>query len=129
MAIKDEKYVVLTTFRRDGRPVATPVWWVELADGEYGFSTGAASGKVKRLAHTSRVTVQPSNARGVVKAGTEPVEGTARLVTGAELDSLRQKLVAKYGVQAKLATLATRARGALKGNSADSGNCGVVVKL
>jgi len=129
MAIGDERYVVLTTYRRDGRPVATPVWWVEVADGEYGFSTGSASGKVKRLRHTARVTVQPSNSRGVVKPGTEPVEGTARVVTGPELDALKQRLSAKYGFQAKLAPLVAKARRALKRESVPSGEAGVIVTL
>jgi PPOX class probable F420-dependent enzyme len=129
MSLGDEKYVVLTTYRRDGRAVATPVWWVELDGGEYGFSTGAASGKAKRLAHTSRVTVQPSDRRGAVKEGTEPLEGTARLVTGPELDALNQRLVAKYGFQVKLAKLAARVGTALKGKRVASGECGVVVKL
>jgi PPOX class probable F420-dependent enzyme len=129
MALADERYVVLTTYRRDGRPVATPVWWVALADGEYGFSTGADSGKAKRLRHTARVTVQPSNSRGVVKVGTEPLEGTARLVTGPEFDALKRSVAAKYGVQAKLATLAVWARGAMKGKVAPAASCGVVIKL
>jgi len=129
MGIDDARYVVLTTFRRDGRPVPTPVWWVGLGDGEYGFSTGAASGKVKRLAHTARVTVQPSNARGVVTPGSEPVEGTARVVTGPELEELRRRLVAKYGIQTKLAALAVKTRAALKGEGGAAVDCGVVVKL
>ena len=45
----DEKYVLLTTYRRDGRPVSTPVWWVDLGDGSFGFWTSSASGKAKRL--------------------------------------------------------------------------------
>ena len=58
VALADEKYILLTTFRRDGTPVATPVWAVPLDDGKIGFWTSSGSGKAKRLAHTERVTVQ-----------------------------------------------------------------------
>jgi PPOX class probable F420-dependent enzyme len=54
----DEKCVLLTTFKRDGTGVSTPVWWVDMGDGTFGFWTSSASGKAKRLAHTSRVTVR-----------------------------------------------------------------------
>ena len=38
----------------------------------------AAAGNTKRLGHTDRVTVQPCDARGRVKPGTTPLEGTAQ---------------------------------------------------
>jgi len=51
-------YVSLTTFRRTGVPVSTPVW--AAPDGEtLVVWTRTDSGKVKRLRHTSRVTVAP----------------------------------------------------------------------
>jgi len=86
MALGDEKYISLTTFRRDGTAVATPVWAVKLDDERIGFWTSSGSGKAKRLAHTARVTVSPCDARGRVRAGAEAVDATARLVTGAELE-------------------------------------------
>ena len=60
MRLTDEQSVLLTTFRKVGTPVPTPVWIVELDDGRVGFSTSSGSGKVKRLAHTTRVTLQPA---------------------------------------------------------------------
>lgn len=81
MSLGEEKYILFTTFRRDGTPVSSPVWAVPLDDGKIGFWTSSGSGKAKRLAHTERVTVQPCDARGRVKKGTEPLEATARLVT------------------------------------------------
>src|SRR5271155_577828 len=98
MALFDAKYILLTTYRRDGTPVATPVWSVPLEEGKVGFWTSSGSGKAKRLTHTDRVTVQPCNARGHVKEGTQPIEATARLVTGSELDVIQGKVKAKYGV-------------------------------
>ena len=123
----DEKYVLLTTYRRDGRAVSTPVWWVSLGDGSFGFWTSSASGKAKRLAHTSRVTVQPCNMRGVAKPGSSPEEATARLVTGAELDAIRQKVVAKYGAWTKLTKFLATLGGRLKGKPFPYGDRGVIV--
>src|SRR5438552_18249954 len=97
MALSDEKYLLLTTFKRDATPVASPVWVVALDGGAVGFYTSSGSGKAKRLAHTTRLTVQPCDARGKVKPGSLPVEGTARVVTGPELEAIRAKVVAKYG--------------------------------
>ncbi len=86
MSLADEKYIAFTTFKRDGTPVTTPTWAVPVGDDKIGFWTSSGSGKAKRLAHTSKVVVQPSNARGVVKPGTTPIEATAVLVTGPELE-------------------------------------------
>jgi PPOX class probable F420-dependent enzyme len=97
MALEDEKYLLLTTYRLDNTPVATPVWAVPLDGGKVGFWTSSGSGKAKRFAHTPRVLVQPCDARGRVKPGSQPVEGTARLVTGAEFETIRSKVNAEYG--------------------------------
>ena len=75
-----QEFVTLTTYKRSGDAVAAPVWVVPLADGRVGFWTAMGSGKTKRLAHTSRVEVQPCDARGRVTAGTEPSTGTAEMV-------------------------------------------------
>jgi PPOX class probable F420-dependent enzyme len=111
MALSDEKYMLLTTFRRSGEPVSTPVWVVGLDGAEVAFWTSSGSGKAKRLAHTSRVTVQPCDARGRVRQGTEPIEATARVVTGDELEAIRARVVAKYGFMTKI----TKALGTLAG--------------
>lgn len=127
MSLGDEKYVLLTTFRRDGTPVATPVWAVPLKDGSFGFWTSSESGKAKRLAHTSRVTVQPCDARGRVKSGTEPVEATVRLVSGPEFDDLRQRIVAKYGFFTKITKSLATVGGIVKGKRIPYGDRGVIV--
>lgn len=104
-----EKYISFTTFRKDGTPVSSPTWLVSLADGRVGFWTSSRSGKAKRLAHTAKVTLQPSDARGRAKAGTAQVEGTAEMVTsGAVFDEVVSKVRAKYGFQTKLTKLLNR---------------------
>ncbi|MBN9621279.1 MAG: PPOX class F420-dependent oxidoreductase, partial [Actinobacteria bacterium] len=56
-------------------------------------------GKYKRLRNSPRVTLQPSDGRGRVKAGSVAVEGTAALATsGADFDEVQRRVRAKYGV-------------------------------
>ena len=129
MGLGDEKYVLLTTFKRDGTPVATPVWSVPLDGDEFGFWTSSGSGKAKRLAHTDRVRVQPCDARGKVKTGSEPLEGTARVVTGDELDDIRNKIVEKYGFMTKITKALGTIGGVLKRNRIPYGDCGVIISL
>jgi PPOX class probable F420-dependent enzyme len=57
------RYLSLTSYRRDGRGVATPVWFVT-DDGTIYVSTGETTGKARRLRHDPRVTLGPSDGRG-----------------------------------------------------------------
>ena len=127
MALADERYMLLTTFRRDGTPVATPVWVTPYDEHSVAFWTSSGSGKAKRLAHTQRVTVQPSDARGRVRPGTEPVEATARVVSGEELEAIRKRVIAKYGFQTKITKMLATIGGALKGKRIPYGDRGVIV--
>ncbi|MGD0699462.1 MAG: PPOX class F420-dependent oxidoreductase [Trebonia sp.] len=98
MTISDEKYVASTTYRKSGAAVPTPTWIVPLDGARVGFWTSSASGKYKRLRNSPRITLQPSDSRGRVKAGSRPVEGTAELVSsGAEFDAIQHGIRAKYG--------------------------------
>ena len=128
MALENEKYMRFTTFRRDGRAVSTPVWLVHLPGGEIGFSTGADSGKAKRLAHTSRVTVQACDMRGKETHG--PVyEGTARVVSGTELDGIRAAIETKYGLMSRAIGLAETVTTKITRRRAPATRVGIVVSL
>jgi uncharacterized protein len=102
MALADEKFISFTTYKRDGTAVATPVWIVALDDGRFGFWTASTTGKVKRLKHDPKVTIQPCDARGRVKSGTSPTAGTAALADGAAADVVRTKIKAKYGLMVRV---------------------------
>ncbi|WP_424211106.1 PPOX class F420-dependent oxidoreductase [Streptomyces sp. BI20] len=106
------RYVSLTTYRKDGTPVATPVW--AAAEGEELFVwTRSDSWKVKRLSRNPAVTVRPCDLRGNVAEGAPEVTGTARLLTGpAEMKALRRLIRRKYGWQFVMLDLpSTLARG------------------
>jgi uncharacterized protein len=98
-----EEFVRLTTFRRTGAGVATPVWVVLDGDAML-VTTPSGSGKVKRLRHTSRVKVQPCGRRGAVEAGSSQVTGTAVVETDPHAHARVEHLfAAKYGVQYRMA--------------------------
>jgi PPOX class probable F420-dependent enzyme len=67
------KYLSLTTYRRDGTPVSTPVWFVE-EDGRVFVITAAHSYKAKRLRRNPAAMVAPCTARGVPQGDAVPVE-------------------------------------------------------
>ncbi|WP_314252265.1 PPOX class F420-dependent oxidoreductase [Streptomyces sp. DSM 40907] len=92
------RYVSLTTFRKDGTPVATPVWAV--ADGgELYVWTRSDSWKVKRIRNNGRVTVTACDMRGRVAEGAQAREGEARLLDEAGLRRVRKLMSRKYGWQ------------------------------
>ena len=127
MTLGDEKYLALTTFKRDGTPVTTPVWAAPIDDGKIGFWTSSGSGKAKRLTHTAKVVVQPCDARGRVKAGTSPTDATAVLVTGPQLEGIRTKVKAKYGIMVPISRFFGTIGGLIKRKRIPYGDRGVVI--
>jgi PPOX class probable F420-dependent enzyme len=129
MALSDEKYIRVTTFKKDGTEVASPTWVVPLEGGTFGFYTSSTSGKVKRLKNNSKVLVQPCDARGKVKAGTTPVEGTAVVVEGPQRDIVYDKVVAKYGFMTKVTRFLAKIGGIVKRKKQPYADRAVVVTL
>jgi uncharacterized protein len=99
--LSGRRYVSLTTFRRDGTPVATPVWLVGYEDG-IAVWTGAGTGKVKRLRRDPAVTVAPCTFRGRLLG--EPVAGRARLLSSEDNARVRASIRKKYRLQGWLVT-------------------------
>ncbi len=94
------KHLLLTTFRRDGTPVATPVWFV-VDGGALVVWTGAASGKVKRVRANQSVTVAPCDVRGTLVG--PALQGTARLLDSTEVhDHIQRLLTSRYGITMRL---------------------------
>ena len=70
------KYLSLTSFKRDGTPVATPVWFVA-KDGHLLVETDADSYKVKRIRRNPHVRIALCDARGRLRGPS--VEGEAEI--------------------------------------------------
>ena len=98
-------YVSLTTYRRTGVPVSTPVWFAPSVDEPHLFTviTVDDTGKTKRIAHTERVELRPCDVRGGVGPGAPTYVGRARVVRDdAGVASVRRAVVAKYGLPARM---------------------------
>ncbi len=91
--------VQLTTYRRDGTPVATPVNIAVLGD-RLVFRTYAQAWKCRRLQHDPRVEIKPSSVRGT-PSGTA-LHGRARLLDGGEDERAARAVDAKYPVFQRL---------------------------
>src|SRR3712207_2784141 len=102
-----EKYVLLTTFRRDGRAVPTPLWVVPDGAG-LGFWTPTGTGKLKRIRNDGRVTVQPCDVRG--NPSGEPVEAQARIGDAADRARVVEGIRRKYGLIGRLTLIGSRLR-------------------
>ncbi len=103
------RYFSLTTYRKDGRGVDTPVWFAGAAGTYYLFSAGDA-GKVKRLRRSPRAKVAVCDVRGKVLGTWIPAEaqllGDAREIALA-LTALRRK----YGMQMRVADMLAKLSG------------------
>ncbi|WP_433336306.1 PPOX class F420-dependent oxidoreductase [Spirillospora sp. CA-294931] len=91
--LTEQPVVALTTFKRDGTPVSTPVH-VVVRDGRAYFRTYDKAWKVKRLRNDPRVTVAPSTFKGEPTG--DAVPGRARQITAAEARPLKRMLARKH---------------------------------
>ena len=99
-AVRSAKYISFVSTRKNGTPIATPVWVAPLdylGPNVFGFTIDANAGKAKRLAHTSAVTVQPCDIRGRTTEGSPIIAGQAVVISGTEAEKVRDAIAAKYG--------------------------------
>jgi PPOX class probable F420-dependent enzyme len=92
-AIHGQKYISLSTFRKNGAKIATPVWFGEDGDKLY-VMTLSKMGKTKRIRNNPQVTVAPCTMRGKL-TGSE-IAATARILPPEEHAHARQTINRKY---------------------------------
>ena len=95
------RYVSLTTFRRTGTPVASPVW-IAREGAELVVISVDPTGKLKRLAHTSRVEIRPCDLRGRVPEGAPTYAGTAVVDRTPEGVAAVKRAIGRKYVMARL---------------------------
>lgn len=109
----DEKFVSLTTFKRDGSAIASPMWIVR--DGEQLLVwTPADASKVKRVRRNPRVTLTACGRTGKAKPGQPACEGVAEVIVDPVSVARTESLIKrKYGLEFRIVTLieAIAARG------------------
>ncbi len=102
LALGDESFVSLTTFRKNGEGVPTPVWIAREGDTLI-VTTPAGTGKVKRLRNDSRVELRPSNRMGKVAEYAPLFHGTAVIVEDpAAVERMGEAFLAKYRLEYRI---------------------------
>ena len=90
VTLESAKYLLLTTFKQDGTPMAVPVRVVVDGDRAY-FGVWGASGTAKRIRRTDWVQVVRSTPLGMASFGPR-INATARLLAGAEAGQAAERL-------------------------------------
>ena len=98
----DQKYINLETYKKDGTPIRTPVWFVIDKNLIY-VITRDSTGKVKRLGNNQNVRIVPCSFKGEPK--NEWVKGAAEKITGEEADKAIKLRKKKYGMSGRLVSL------------------------
>ncbi|MGB7872427.1 MAG: PPOX class F420-dependent oxidoreductase [Mycobacterium sp.] len=108
MALAAQKFVSLTTYKKNGDALATPMWVGR--DGDHLFVwTPADSAKIKRVRNDPRVTLVPCGRFGKPNNDAEPVAGTAEVITEpATVRRLAEVVRHKYGLEYWVVTLIER---------------------
>ncbi len=123
-----QKYVSLTTFRRDGTAVATPVWIAALDNGRFGFTTDASSWKVKRVRNNPAVELRPCSMRGTVAPDAPVVAAMAEIVSDpAAYKPVLSAIKKKYGLAARAVELGATLKGLITRKSQP--DCALVLTL
>jgi uncharacterized protein len=90
----NQNYLNLESYRKNGKPVLTPMWFAK-GDGVLYVYTLADAGKVKRIKNNPRVRVVACDVRGKPKGIW--VDAEATIVHGAKAERGDKLLNRKYG--------------------------------
>ncbi|MEV6383842.1 PPOX class F420-dependent oxidoreductase [Streptomyces sp. NPDC051773] len=101
------KYLLVTTYRKNGTTVPTPVWVVRDGDA-LGIWTVADSWKVKRIRNRADVLVGPCDVRGNPTGDSVPAR--AEILDAAGSAAYRRLIARKYGVLGRLTLIGSRLR-------------------
>jgi uncharacterized protein len=95
-ALAGGRYVRLSTFRKNGRAVPTPVWFAGVGESLY-VVTGRNTGKAKRIRNNPDVALAPCDFRGRPKGRDRRAVAS---ITGEEKGGVADRaLRGKYGWQ------------------------------
>lgn len=100
-------YALVTSYRKDGRAVPTPVWVVRDGDAVAIWSATGA-GKVKRIRRDPTVLIGPCDVRG--RPTGDQVPGRGEVLDDAGTERVRDLLRRKYGVIGRITLFFSRLR-------------------
>ncbi|MGB6207990.1 PPOX class F420-dependent oxidoreductase [Mycobacterium sp.] len=91
------RYARLRSFRRDGTPVDTPIWFG--LDGAAVVFRTKAGPKTRRLAARPSVELTTCDYRGRVRTAATTLAGRATILSGADAEQANRLLHERYGWQ------------------------------
>jgi len=106
--LRGHKYISLTTFRKSGKTVSTPIGFAE-ENGKFYASTRSHSGKVKRIRNNPNVQVAPCTQRGKLLGSA--MEGVARILPADHEEHVKAVLKRRYGWQKSIGNFIDKIRG------------------
>lgn len=121
------RYLSVTSFKRDGTGVATPVWFVP--DGRHLFAlTDLHSGKVRRIRHNPRVLIASCQANGKLRS--EPVPAHVEVLTATpELQRVQKLLMERYRISYRIVMLFYRLGRRLRGQRSVADGAALAITL
>ncbi len=112
--IARSKYILLTTFTKDGRPKPTPIWAAPDGD-RLLVITEEDSWKVKRIRNTPQVTLAVCDVKGTPKS--EAVEATATILDKSQTGLVYDAIGKRYRIMGKVFNLFSKyVRGGMQKN-------------
>lgn len=118
------KYVSLTSYRRDGTGVATPVWFV-IEDGRLLVVTDPGSFKVKRIRRNPEVAIAPCTVSGGLRG--EPRPARAELLPDGEIERVERLIARRYRVDRVLVLPVYRLVQRLRGRRRGGGRAAIAI--
>lgn len=97
--LKGQQFCLLTTLRKDGTSVPTPMWFV-IEDETLYMATRGGSAKVKRIRREDKVTIGPCTGGGQATGPQRPA--TATVLDASEAARVESLLNARYGLKRRL---------------------------
>jgi uncharacterized protein len=112
------RFLSVTSFKRDGTGVATPLWFV----------TDRHSPKVRRIRRNPNVLIAPCRANGSLRG--QPVAAHAEVLTAEpELERVKTLLLARYAISYRVVMLCYRLGRRLRGRQAVAEGAALAITL
>ena len=125
--IDNARYISFLTYKRDGSPIATPVWVVPYENG-YAFTTEANAFKVRRIRHDARASIAVCDMRGKVAPHATWFHGAAVVLNEQQTAEVIALIEKKYTIGTKLLAVMDVFR-KIFGKSGESGDGAIKVTL
>lgn len=102
--IDSARYVSFVSYKKDGTPVATPVWIVPY-EGGYAFTSSSDAYKIRRLRNDARATLAICDMRGKIPQDAKVYLGSAVVLDAVEAQKVEKLINKKYRIGTKLLSL------------------------